>query len=264
MSLINGVVVGLVTDINGKEGKVKVKYPWLPDEPETDWVRIATAMAGSDRGTFFMPEKDDEVLVAFEHGDTDHPYVVGFLWNGKDEPPEKDNKIRKIKTTSGHIIEFDDNGRRERILIKTQGKHIVELDDAAPGKITVKTQAGNYLEINDTGPGKIEVSSHGSIDIKASGGNVGITASGNVDLSATGSISTTAMGGTTISSPAGSLSIDCLSATVTAKAALNITAPTINFTGVVNIPVLIAKVGKFEAVVSDVYNPGVLGTLIGL
>lgn len=280
MSHINGVVIALVTEINDN-GTVKVKFPWLPDGPETDWIRIATAMSGNDRGTFFMPEVDDEVLCSFDHGDTSFPYVVGFLWNGVDRPPINDKNVRKIKTTSGHIIEFDDNGGSEKILIKSQSGHIVELDDASPGKITVKTKDKNFVEINDAGPGKIEVSSNGSIDvsakggdigikasgnvnIKASGGSVSVTAMGNVDLTATGSISTTAMGSTTISSPAGALTIDCLSATIMAKASLNINAPMVNFMGVVNIPMLIANVGKFDAVVSSVYNPGVIGTLIGL
>lgn len=109
MKSMNGVVIGIVTAV--KEGEVKVKYPWLQedDEEQSDWIRIATAMAGKDKGTFFMPELDDEVLVVFEQGSFNHPYIVGFLWNGKDKPPEKDTKKRMIKTKSGLKITFDDN-----------------------------------------------------------------------------------------------------------------------------------------------------------
>src|SRR6476469_2175065 len=89
MSTINGVVIGLVTDVNDplKQGRIRVNFPWLEDEHQTDWIRIATTMAGNGRGTFFMPELQDEALVAFEHGNVRMPYVIGFLWNGKDSPP---------------------------------------------------------------------------------------------------------------------------------------------------------------------------------
>ena len=92
MKPINGVVTGIVTAVGA--GKVKLKFPWLHEsdggERESNWARIATAMAGNDRGTFLMPEVGDEVIVAFEKGSFDHPYVIGFLWNGKDKPPKKD------------------------------------------------------------------------------------------------------------------------------------------------------------------------------
>ena len=97
--MINGVVIGIVTNVG--EGKVKIKFPWLhekdEDEKESNWARIATAMAGNDKGTFFMPEVGDEVLVAFEQGDFNSPYVIGFLWNGKDKPPEIDIKKKSYK-----------------------------------------------------------------------------------------------------------------------------------------------------------------------
>ena len=126
MKPMNGVVIGIVTSV--KEGEVKVKYPWLHEDEEknSNWIRIATTMAGNDRGTFFMPELDDEVLVAFEQGSFNHPYIVGFLWNGKDKPPEKDTKKRMIKTKSGLKITFDDNSAE------------IEID--AGRKITINSQ----------------------------------------------------------------------------------------------------------------------------
>lgn len=166
MSLMNGVVIGLVTDVNGK-GMVKVKFPWLPDEPETDWIRIATTMAGDKRGTFFMPEKKDEVLIAFEHGDTNHPYVVGFLWNGQDKPPEKDKNIRMIKTKSGHTVEFNDNPTQEKIVIESQGKQKIEMKDRPLGNITIKTKAGNIIEIDETSGGSISLTALNGISLSA-------------------------------------------------------------------------------------------------
>jgi len=77
MDMIDGVVIGLVTKV--RPGQVKVNFPWLADEHESDWIRIATAMSGNNRGSFFMPELHDEVLVAFEQGDPraplNHPLI---------------------------------------------------------------------------------------------------------------------------------------------------------------------------------------------
>src|SRR4051812_31769405 len=80
---IYGVVVGVVTNNQDKEGlgRVKVKFPWLSDADESNWARIATPMAGASRGVFFLPEVDDEVLVVFEQGLVSRPYVLGGLWN---------------------------------------------------------------------------------------------------------------------------------------------------------------------------------------
>jgi uncharacterized protein involved in type VI secretion and phage assembly len=144
MSKTNGVVIGLVTQVNDN-GTVKVKFPWLPDEPETDWIRIATAMAGNDRGTFFMPEQKDEVLVAFEHGTTNKPYVVGFLWNGKDRPPENSKNTRRIKTKSGHTIEFNDNPGQKKIVVESKGKLKITLDDVMK---QIHIDAGRKITIN--------------------------------------------------------------------------------------------------------------------
>jgi uncharacterized protein involved in type VI secretion and phage assembly len=111
MSKIDGVVIGLVTNVSDplKKNRVKLHFPWLDDNQETDWVRIATMMAGGGRGSMFMPEVNDEVLVAFEHSDTRFPLIVGFLWNGKDAPPGEDVRDRKIVSKNGHQIRFLDS-----------------------------------------------------------------------------------------------------------------------------------------------------------
>src|SRR5271170_858207 len=79
-----GVAVGIVS--NNKDpmnlGRVRMKFPWLSDDHESDWTRMASLMAGPGRGAYFLPEVNDEVLVAFEHGDVRRPYVIGGMWNG--------------------------------------------------------------------------------------------------------------------------------------------------------------------------------------
>jgi len=85
-----GVVIAIVKNLHDPEGqgRIEVQFPWLSDSLRSSWAPVAAPLAGKQRGMFFMPEVDDEVLVAFEHGSFNHPYVVGYLWNGKDIPPE--------------------------------------------------------------------------------------------------------------------------------------------------------------------------------
>ena len=86
---VYGLVVGQVTDIADPDGmfRVKVSLPWLSDDYESWWARVAQPGAGSGRGLAWLPEVGDEVLVAFGHGDVRAPYVIGGLYNGVDTPP---------------------------------------------------------------------------------------------------------------------------------------------------------------------------------
>lgn len=173
---IEGIVLGIVTNNQDPEnvGRVKVKFPWLEDSDESYWARVATLMAGNDRGTFFLPEVEDEVLVAFDHGDINHPYVIGTLWNGVDAPPETNengkNNIRKIKSRSGHEIIFDDNDEemKEKIEIRTNAGHVIVLDDSAGGeKIEIKDKTGNNSIVIDSVQNAIAISSQMKLSIKA-------------------------------------------------------------------------------------------------
>ncbi len=167
-----GVAAGLITnnqDPDG-EGRVKLKFPWLSDANETDWVRIATFMAGGGRGSFFLPEVGDEVLVAFEHGDINRPFVIGFLWNGKDKPPETNsdgkNNIRKIKSRSGHEIVLNDEAGKEKVEIKSKGGHAITLDDTSGSEtVLLKDKNGNEVKLTQSA---IEVTGSMQLKIKAS------------------------------------------------------------------------------------------------
>lgn len=173
---IEGVVLGIVTNNQDPEnvGRVKVMFPWLESSDESYWARVATLMAGNDRGTFFLPEVEDEVIVAFDHGDINHPYVIGTLWNGVDTPPETNengkNNIRKIKSRSGHEIIFDDNDeeQKEMIEIRTNAGHTIVLDDSAGGeKIEIKDKTGNNSIVIDSVQNAITISSQMKLSIKA-------------------------------------------------------------------------------------------------
>jgi uncharacterized protein involved in type VI secretion and phage assembly len=138
MSVINGVVIGLVTQVDA--GRVKVNFPWLDDNHETDWIRVATAMSGNNRGTFFMPEVQDEVLVAFDQGNPRLPYVIGFLWNGQDATPATDPRERTIRSKNGHAIRFLDstvvNGQKGALVIEDANGNTIVM---SPGQITIKS-----------------------------------------------------------------------------------------------------------------------------
>jgi uncharacterized protein involved in type VI secretion and phage assembly len=168
---VHGVVVGVVTDNKDPDslGRVKVKLPWLDGDAESTWARVASPMAGKERGLFYLPEVDDEVLLAFEHGSMDYPYVLGALWNGKDAPPEtnsdgKNNK-RLIKSRAGMTILLDD----------TDGSEKVEIAD----------KDGNEKIVIDMSGKKVSLTSSGDIELTAAQGKVAISAQ-TVEIKATG------------------------------------------------------------------------------
>lgn len=187
---IYGVVVGIVTNNQDpdKLGRVKVRFPWLSDADESWWARLAVVMAGKERGAFFLPEVDDEVLVAFEHGDVRFPYVLGGLWNGKDNPPATNddgkNNLRLLKSRSGHIIRLDDSDGAEKIEIidKTEKNSVVF--DASANTITIKADADITLE---SAQGKVVIKGQ-SIEIKSTAQDVKIESSANADVKASGQL----------------------------------------------------------------------------
>ncbi len=150
-----GVVTGVVKSLKDPDGqgRVQLEFPWLEQSFRSAWAPIATPLGGKDRGMFFMPEEEDEVLVAFEQGDFDHPFIVGFLWNGVDIPPDDgiNASVRRIKTISGHIIDFDDNEGKEKIIIKTQGGHQLEMSDESKF-VKIKSNSGQEILLDDQSP----------------------------------------------------------------------------------------------------------------
>jgi uncharacterized protein involved in type VI secretion and phage assembly len=131
-----GVVPAVVTNNEDpdQQGRLKVKYPWLKDQEESDWIRLAAPWAGKERGFFILPEVDDEVLVAFEHGESARAYVLGTLWNGVDTPPtDGDGRDRKVlRSRTGHLIILDDSSGAEKIeIIDKGGKNLLTIDSAA-------------------------------------------------------------------------------------------------------------------------------------
>ncbi|HVH64959.1 MAG TPA: VgrG-related protein [Candidatus Acidoferrum sp.] len=187
---INGVVVALVTDNNDPNNgaRVKLKFPWLDDSYESDWARLAQLGAGPNSGALWIPEVNDEVLVAFEHGDIRRPYVVGQLYNGKDTPNLGsglfDNgkvKRRGFISRKGHkLLFFDDDSKKGIAIISDDGKFEISLNETSKeihiksgGKVMVKSDQDMNFE------------SGANLTIKASS-NITVKASGQMDIESSG------------------------------------------------------------------------------
>jgi uncharacterized protein involved in type VI secretion and phage assembly len=155
-----GAYPATVTDIKDpdSQGRVKVKLPWMPDNDGGGydvWARLATLMAGNNRGTWFIPDVGDEVLVVFEGGDARRPYVVGGLWNGSDAPPEQmdgaGNNYKKSITSRRDIrITLDDTEGSETLTLKTPGGQTIEMKDGGI-TIEIKDSSGNSVKLEPSG-----------------------------------------------------------------------------------------------------------------
>lgn len=168
-----GVYTAIVTDVVDPDGqgRVKVKLPWAPDEDGITydaWARLATMMAGADRGTWFIPDVGDEVLVSFEAGDPDRPVVIGALWNGADAPPEQmdgggENDIKAIHSRNDVRLVFDDKDGSESFTIETPGGHRVKLNDG-DRSIEIVDSNGNSVRMEATA---ITVNAAANVEVNA-------------------------------------------------------------------------------------------------
>ena len=153
---MKGVVIGIVSDLNDPDNlaRIQVRYPWLADtDNQSNWARVATPLAGSGYGLYFLPEVGDEVLVAFEMNDPRRPYIVGHLWNGDNAPPSQEPLQRMIQTRAGHQLIFDDKAE----------------------SITIKDSHGSTIVMDDKG-----VTIESASDVTIKGANINIEASGQL------------------------------------------------------------------------------------
>jgi phage baseplate assembly protein V len=173
-----GVAIGVVTSNKDPDGlgRVKVSLPWLADGFETDWARIASPMAGPSRGLYALPEVNDEVLVGFEQGRPDAPFVLGALWNGKDKPPESNsdgkNDRRSLTSRSGHVIRLTDTSGGERIeVLDKSGKNSIVIDTKT-NTVTVSADADVVVR---AAKGKLTLAGDGGVEISSAKGDVQVT-----------------------------------------------------------------------------------------
>lgn len=251
---VPSVVIGVVTnnqDPDGNLGRVKVKFPWLDDNDESYWARIASPMAGSGRGFLYIPEVNDEVLVSFEQGDMTRPFILGGLWNGKDAPPKKNSEVvggdgkvnqRIIQTRAGHIVNLDDTQDAEKITITSKSGHVFTMDDKSGSEtVSIVDKTGNNLIKIESSSNKITIQANGDISVtakqnatveatqnvtvKSDSGNITVQApTGNVSVeSQSGNVSVkTEAGSAEVSTAAGSLSLKGMQVTVEAQGMMSL------------------------------------------
>jgi len=186
-SKVYGVVTAIVTNNDDPEklGRVKLKFPWLGDDVESYWARPTQLGAGPNAGAVFLPEVNDEVLVAFEHGDVRFPFVIGGLWNKVDKPPLGDGlfdqgKVKRdgFVSRKGHkFVFFEDSSKSGIALITSDGKVKVSLNESnsevhieCQGKVLIKAQGDMNLESSGAltlkGDNGVKLNSSATVEIK--------------------------------------------------------------------------------------------------
>lgn len=172
--LWHGVYPALVTDIKDPDaqGRVKVKLPWAADADGAAcelWARLATLMGGNNRGSWFIPDVNDEVLVAFEAGDARRAYVLGGLWNGQDKAPESmdgggNNYKKVLRSRNGVKVTLDDQDGQEKLILETPGGQKVTLKDG-PGAVEIVDSNGNSIKLESAG---ITINASAKVTLQAS------------------------------------------------------------------------------------------------
>jgi uncharacterized protein involved in type VI secretion and phage assembly len=181
-----GLVQAVVVDNEDPlgEGRVRVTIPSLHQSMETEWCRVCQLYAGNGYGSFFVPEKNDEVLIACVYGDLNEPIVIGGLYNGKDKPAGKhknsDNLDQKLIRTKGkHQVLLDDSANAKKIELKSSANQSVLLDDQA-NKVVVSTGGGQTITLEKNG-GAITITTTGGQQVKLDGSGT-ITLSGQTKI----------------------------------------------------------------------------------
>ncbi|WP_435177792.1 VgrG-related protein [Actinacidiphila sp. bgisy145] len=214
-SRLPGVANALVTDIKDplKQGRVKLRFPWLDDTYISDWTRTVQ-FGGYGGGGLIGPDVGDEVLVSFDRGALDHPFVIGGLYNGKDKPGKSD--VQPYDATSGRVV--------RHTLADRSNNRVDLLDQRVGGKRGVRVSSGDdRLVINlDRTRTEITVDSKGSVSIKGSR-SVSVEAGANLSLKAGGRMSLKSGG--VLDIEAGTISARSLGAVaINALAALELNA----------------------------------------
>ncbi|ASY35068.1 hypothetical protein STTU_4739 [Streptomyces sp. Tu6071] len=185
-----GVVNALVTDAQDplKQGRVKLRFPWLDDAYVSDWTRV-TQWGGVRGGSIFPLDVGDEVLVGFDRGALDHPYVLGGLYNGKDKP----TKVTDVPLHDGarqkaarHTLSDRTGNRLDLLSQRTGGKQGVRLT-SGDGKLVVNLdRAQTEITVDSRGTVKIKGSKSVSVD---AGTNLSLSAKGRLSISSGGPLS---------------------------------------------------------------------------
>ncbi|HEX5619159.1 MAG TPA: VgrG-related protein [Solirubrobacteraceae bacterium] len=217
----SSLVIGIVTNnketdgsTEAKLGRVKVKYRGLGDDIESGWARVVVPHAGKDRGMFFLPQVGDEVVVAFEHGDTRRPLIIGSLFNGQDKPPAE-----LLATTEAG------GGKDPLFGVKTPHEAFVE----STQQMTLRSHEKMTIEVKkdgQKGTGDYTLKAEGKID-ESAGTSIKHAAKTTYDVEAGSSVKIKGTGAITIESSAG-ITLKGTTVDIQANAAVNIKGQIIN------------------------------------
>jgi uncharacterized protein involved in type VI secretion and phage assembly len=145
-----------------------IAYDGIDGQDLSLWARVVAPFAGDDRGTFFMPDVGDEVLVVFIQGDPRYPLVLGGLWSGKNKAPASmgsgGNILKRIKSKNGIQITLDDTQGTETLTMETPGGQSITLKDG-PGEIMIEDANGNSVKLHTGG---IDVTASAIVKVQAS------------------------------------------------------------------------------------------------
>lgn len=172
---IYGVTVGIVSNHEDPRGmgRVKVKFPQLSDKFESGWIRAVTPMVGDHAGVYFPLKAGDEVLIAFEQGNIQMPYILGALWNGEYRPPDLNPDQSQISSRNGHTITLDDAENQGTIKIKNARGEITITLSSKDNSVTIEAEGNITLKSTN---GKLILNGSQGVEIEASGASVNVTA----------------------------------------------------------------------------------------
>ena len=216
-------------------GRVRVQFLWQKEQDDsmiTPWIRITQPHGGNNKGFYFIPEIGEEVMIGFENGNAEKPYVIGTLYQGKQRPgknwPNNSNDIKAIRTRNGHTVEIHDVGKGGFIRIYDNGKENYILTFSTDEKLIKLESTGNielYAQNNIIMEAGININMKAGVDMNRNAGeNINETAGTDINTSAGNNITTDA--GENISTSAGNdISISAgndMSTTVSANDSLNV------------------------------------------
>nr|WP_319509686.1 type VI secretion system tip protein VgrG [uncultured Draconibacterium sp.] len=199
LAAVNGLQIAKVTQLQDDpkgEDRILVRMPLVNNQEQGVWARIATLDAGKERGSFFRPEIDDEVIVGFLNGNPNDPIILGMLNSSAKPAPiaaSDDNHEKGFVTRSGMKFIFDDD--KKSVTLETPGGKIIKVDEDE-GIIQLEDENSNILKLDDNG---ITIESEGDINLSATG-DVKIDGT-NVEISANANFTAAGNAGAEVSSP---------------------------------------------------------------
>ncbi|MEI7867590.1 MAG: phage baseplate assembly protein V [Candidatus Methylumidiphilus sp.] len=156
---LNASYLGRVVSLSDPDGNNRIQirliaFDGLGEQDAPIWARVVSPFAGDNRGVFFLPDVDDEVLVVFMNGDVRFPLIIGGLWNGNAQSPatigSEGNRYKVLRSKNGIKLTMDDKQGQETFKLETPGGQKVTLKDG-PGSITIEDSNGNSIKMESAG-----------------------------------------------------------------------------------------------------------------